>query len=70
MLDNFTTKMTEALTKAQATSQPIINDSSTTPTDIKLDRSNYALWSQVVEMNISAKDKLGYINGDFPQPQK
>jgi len=70
MLDNFTTKMTEALTKAQATSQPIINDSSTTPTDIKLDRSNYALWSQVVEMNISAKDKLGYINGDFPQPSE
>jgi hypothetical protein len=45
MLDNFMTKMTEALTKAQATSQPIINDSSIAPTDIKLDGSNYALWS-------------------------
>jgi hypothetical protein len=22
----------------------------------------------MVEMNISSKDKLGYINGDFPQP--
>lgn len=70
MLDNFTTKMTEALTKAQATSQPIINDSSAAPTGIKLDGSNYALWSQVVEMNISAKDKLGYINGDLPQPSE
>jgi hypothetical protein len=70
MLDNFTTKMTEALTKAQATSQPIINDSSAAPTSIKVDGSNYALWSQVVEMNISAKDKLGYINGDLPQPSE
>jgi hypothetical protein len=24
----------------------------------------------VAEMNILAKDKLGYINGDFPQPSK
>ena len=36
--------------------------------DIKLNGSNYALWSQVVEMFISGKDKLGYINSDLPQP--
>ncbi|KAL6323471.1 hypothetical protein AAG906_039043 [Vitis piasezkii] len=30
---------------------------------IKLDGTNYALWSQVVEMYILGKDKLGYING-------
>ncbi|RVW39276.1 hypothetical protein CK203_085115 [Vitis vinifera] len=36
---------------------------------IKLDGTNYALWSQVVEMYISGKDKLGYINGDFLQPE-
>ncbi|KAI5329049.1 hypothetical protein L3X38_028446 [Prunus dulcis] len=35
---------------------------------IKLDGTNYALWSQVVELYISGKDKLGYINGDLPQP--
>ena len=35
---------------------------------IKLDGSNYALWSQVVEMYISGKDKLEYITGDSPQP--
>ena len=70
MFDNFTAKMTEALTKAQTTSQPAINESSATPIGIKLDGSNYALWSQVVETNISAKDKLGYINGDFPQPSE
>ena len=38
------------------------------PIDIKLNGTNYALWSQVVEMYISGKDKLGYINGDLPQP--
>ncbi|KAI5353754.1 hypothetical protein L3X38_006648 [Prunus dulcis] len=35
---------------------------------IKLDDTNYALWSQVFEMYNSGKDKLGYINGDLPQP--
>ncbi|KAL6322495.1 hypothetical protein AAG906_009794 [Vitis piasezkii] len=30
--------------------------------------TNYALWSQIVKMYISGKDKLGYINGDPPQP--
>ncbi|KAK2982003.1 hypothetical protein RJ640_007595, partial [Escallonia rubra] len=39
------------------------------PIGIKLDDTNYGLWSQVVEMYISGKDKLGYINGDLPQPQ-
>ncbi|KAK3005339.1 hypothetical protein RJ639_015952 [Escallonia herrerae] len=40
------------------------------PIGIKLDDTNYGLWSQVVEMYISGKDKLGYINGDLPQPQE
>jgi hypothetical protein len=38
------------------------------PSNIRLDGSNYGLWSQVVEIYISRKDKLGYINGDYPQP--
>ena len=36
---------------------------------IKLDGQNYALWSQVMEMYIAGKDKLGYILGDIPQPE-
>ena len=59
--------MTEVLTRAQTSPQPLLVDSSTTPISIKLEGSNYALWSQVVEMYISGKDKLGYINGDSPQ---
>ncbi|KAK2967022.1 hypothetical protein RJ640_003378 [Escallonia rubra] len=36
---------------------------------IKLDGTNYGLWSQIVEMYILGKDKLGYIYGDILQPQ-
>ena len=62
----FITKLTEALSKIQT---PTL---STEPTaaliGVKLNGTNYALWSQVVKMYISGKDKLGYINGDFSQP--
>ena len=59
--------MTEVLTRAHTSPQPLLANSSTTPIGIKLEGSNYALWSQVVEMYISGKGKLGYINGDSPQ---
>lgn len=68
ILNDLTTKMTEVLTKAQTSPQPLLADSSTAPIGIKLEGSNYVLWSQVVEMYISGKDKLGYINGNSPQP--
>ncbi|WVZ03529.1 hypothetical protein V8G54_024335 [Vigna mungo] len=68
--ENLTPKMTEALSKVQPTSQSSISDSSTVPINIKLDGSNYALWSQVAEMYISCKDKLGYIDGSFPPPSE
>ena len=68
LLTSLTTKMTEVLTRSQTSPHPPPADSSTAPIGIKLDGSNYALWSQVVEMYISGKDKLGYINGDSPQP--
>ena len=45
--------MTEVLTKSQTSPHPPPADSSTAPIGIKLDGSNYALWSQVVEMYIS-----------------
>ena len=59
--------MTEILSRVQTSPSPI-TDSPMVPISIKLDGSNYGLWSQVVEMFISGKDKLGYINGDYPQP--
>ena len=59
--------MTEVLSRAQASSPLPLTDSPIV-LGIELDGSNYALWSQVVEMYISSKDKLGYINEDLPQP--
>ncbi|XP_056170478.1 uncharacterized protein LOC130138917 [Syzygium oleosum] len=38
------------------------------PIAVKLDGKNYGVWSQVVEMYVSGKDKLGYLNGDSPEP--
>ena len=57
-------KMVEMLNKALT---PTVA-ADTTPIDIKLDGLNYVLWSQVVEMFIFERNKLGYINGDLPQP--
>ena len=66
ILFELTARMTKALSKAPT---PIpTTDSETAPIGIKLDDTNYALWSQVIEMYISGKDKLGYINGDLLQP--
>ena len=66
MMTELTAKITEALGKVQTpslTTEPVA-----APIGIKLDNNNYALWSQVVEMYVSGKDKLGFINGDSPQP--
>jgi hypothetical protein len=66
ILNNLTNQMTEVLSKVQTTTHSTEN--STALIGIKLDSSNYGLWSQVVEMYISGKDKLGFINGDYPPP--
>lgn len=66
ILSKLTAKMAEVLSKTSVPTQ--VTDMATAPIGIKLDGNNYALWSQVVEMYIAGKDKLGYINGDLPQP--
>jgi gag-polypeptide of LTR copia-type/Retrotransposon gag protein len=38
------------------------------PIAIKLDGTNFGLWSQVVEMFVLSKDKLGHLNGERAQP--
>jgi len=67
MFTEFTTKITKALSKIQTPT--MTTEPPAAPIGIKLNGTNYALWSQVVEMYISGKDKFGYINGDLPQPQ-
>lgn len=71
-LDDFTTKMTQLLQQTQLPNQAGVPpyDVAVAPIGIKLNGTNYALWSQVLEMFISGRDKLGYINGDLPEPSK
>lgn len=71
ILDDLTSKLTPILTQSQPQThtQIPINESSAAQIGIKLNDTNYALWSQVVEMFIFGKDKLGYINGDITQPE-
>ncbi|GJU94478.1 retrovirus-related pol polyprotein from transposon TNT 1-94 [Tanacetum coccineum] len=38
------------------------------PTGVILDDSNYPLWSQLMEMRIGARNKMGFITGDTPKP--
>ena len=68
-LDDLTTRMAQIVTQNQTQTPSVIYDTVAVPIGIKLDGTNYALWSQIVEMYISGKDKLGYINGDLPQPE-
>lgn len=65
ILDDLMTRMTQVLTQNQVSTY----EAPAALIGIKLDSSNYGLLSQVVEMYISGKDKLGYINGDIPQPE-
>jgi hypothetical protein len=67
ILQDLTTRMTQVLTQNQTPISAVTYDTAT-PITIKLNGTNYALLSQIVEMYISGKDKLGYINGDLPQP--
>ena len=69
ILEDLTARMTKVLTKNQTQTHLPTYDASIAQISIKLDGTNYALWSQFVEMYISGKDKLGYINGDFLQPE-
>ncbi|KAI4355996.1 hypothetical protein L6164_000050 [Bauhinia variegata] len=65
MLEDITSKISQILSQAPT---PTTQELVVVPIGIKLDDTNYGLWSQVVEMYISGRDKWGYINGDLPQP--
>ncbi|RVW72577.1 hypothetical protein CK203_060063 [Vitis vinifera] len=65
-MSELTARMIEALSKALTSI--LATDSAIASIGIKLDSTNYAIWSQIVEMYVTGKDKLGYINDDLPQP--
>ncbi|XP_059650414.1 uncharacterized protein LOC132296216 [Cornus florida] len=43
-------------------------DNSTFPTRIILDETNYSLWSQLVEIQVGAGIKAGYLTGEVTKP--
>ena len=49
---------------------PIIihQDNSIFPTSIILDKTNYQLLSQLMEMRIGARNKVGYLTGEAKKP--
>ncbi|CAB4268758.1 unnamed protein product [Prunus armeniaca] len=61
-------------TYGSSTSTPQIvaihSDNSPFPTSVTLTQTNYALWSQVMEMRIAAREKLGYLTSNTPQPHQ
>ncbi|KAJ0009920.1 hypothetical protein Pint_33449 [Pistacia integerrima] len=46
----------------------IHQDNLTFPTGITLDETNYSLWSQLMEMRIGARNKVGYLIGEMKKP--
>jgi len=67
--EDLMARMTQAINQNQTQTPAVMQDITATQIGIKLDGTNYALWSQIVEMFISGKDKLKYINDDLPQPE-
>ena len=61
-LGNMTSRLSQLLNQISA---KIVHESIAAPISVKLDNTNYGVWSQVAEMYISAKDKLGYINREY-----
>ncbi|XP_049398982.1 uncharacterized protein LOC125862902 [Solanum stenotomum] len=43
-------------------------DNSAFPTGIVLDETNYPLWSQLMEMRIGARNKVGYLTSELTKP--
>ncbi|XP_078165537.1 uncharacterized protein LOC144560247 [Carex rostrata] len=56
------------LTKNQMAAPTPHFEGAAAPITVKLDGTNFGLWSQVVEMFVLSKDKLGHLQGELPQP--
>ncbi|KAI5336894.1 hypothetical protein L3X38_016163 [Prunus dulcis] len=67
-----TVSISEPTQSTPPSSQIVTIHSDNTPfsTGIILTETNYALWFQVMEMRIAARERLGYLTGNTPQPSK
>jgi hypothetical protein len=43
-------------------------DNSPLPNGIILNETNYSLWSQIMKMQIGARNKVGYLTGEVTKP--
>ena len=57
------------ISQSQQLSTMTVHETSS-PIHIKLDGSNYRVWSQVLEMHIAGKKKKGYIIGRKAAPKE
>ncbi|CAL2228882.1 unnamed protein product [Prunus armeniaca] len=44
------------------------HDSSAAPTIVKLNGTNYSVWSQLLELHVAGKGKYGYLTGASAAP--
>ena len=65
LLEGLTATLSQLLQQKPSNSHPDGNMSAMT---IKLDGKNFNLWSQMLKMKLSMKDKLGYIDGSTLKP--
>ena len=52
------------------TNNPVViqNDASAVPNTVKLNGSNYPLWSKVLEMHIAGRGRKGFVTGSTKEP--
>jgi gag-polypeptide of LTR copia-type len=69
------TQMSQLMSLHQTSQQIIPTDptlvtieGSSSYISVKLDGSNYSIWSQVVKMHLKGRDKMRYITSDSPPP--
>nr|XP_028959426.1 uncharacterized protein LOC114825186 [Malus domestica] len=48
----------------------IQSDASAVPSIVKLNGSNYSLWSKVLEMHIAGRGKKGFVTGSIKEPKE
>jgi gag-polypeptide of LTR copia-type len=68
LLENLTATLSQLLQQNKPVNPS--QDGLASTMTIKLDGKNFNLWSQMLKMKLSCRDKLGYINGSITRPSE
>jgi gag-polypeptide of LTR copia-type len=68
LLENLTATLSQLLQQNKPVNPS--QDGLASTMTIKLDGKNFNLWSQMLKMKLSGRDKLGYINGSITRPSE